>query len=56
MPVAWRPWCFRSVTALRRSPSLLFSMSMGPYPHDCGGSSIKRPVKIGRGASVSFFR
>jgi hypothetical protein len=35
---------------------LLFSMSTGPHPHDFGGSSIQRLVKIGRGASVSFFR
>jgi hypothetical protein len=46
---AWRPWCFRSTMALRRSPNLLFSLSMGPYLHNCGGSSIKRLERIGRG-------
>jgi hypothetical protein len=42
--------------ALRRSPSLLFSMSMRPHPYDSDGSSIRRPVKIGRGASALFFK
>jgi hypothetical protein len=47
--VQWRPWRFRSVMALRRSPSLLFFASTGPHPYDSCGSSIKRPVKTARG-------
>jgi hypothetical protein len=42
--------------ALRRSPSLLFSVSTGPHPQDYGDSSIKRSVKIDREVSTSFFK